>query len=115
MARWVLALPEVADDVVAALRASPMVRMEQADGLIWDLSEDQDWVRGHPAAAAGLVAFFGERQSIPVWFADHAVSVLEVALGGGAPPAIVREAGEFLVALPSPRAAELLERLSPPT
>lgn len=114
MARWTLALPEVADDVVAELRASPTLTMEHADGPIRDLSQDPDWVRGHPAASAGLVAFFGERRSIPAWCADFAVNVLEVALDAGAPWPIVREAGEFLITLPSPRAVALLDRLSSP-
>lgn len=113
MAQWARALPEVADEVVSELRASPKLHMKHADAIIAELNEDEGWVRTHPAAAAGLVAFFAERQSIPTWSVDDAVSTLETALGAGAPPAVVRKAGSYLVAFPSARAAALIKRLPP--
>lgn len=115
MASWLKALPEVADDVVAALRASPKLRMPHADVLVLALEEDMEWVRGHSSAAAGLIAFLAERQSVPSWSENHAVDVLEEALKAGAPPSKVVEAAQALAELPSRRAAELAQRISSST
>jgi hypothetical protein len=111
MISWVEALPEAGPEVVLALRESPMVTLEHADGVLFEWTEDTTWVRAHPAEAAGVVAFLAERRSVDSWMADKALDVLETALSAGAPPQIVLEAAEALVIVAHERAASLVGRI----
>jgi len=111
MIGWVSALPEVASEVLDALRASPGEQIENADHVIWEWTQDDSWVRAHPAEAAGIMAFLGERRCISSWHADDGVNVLSTCLDCGASPDAVRDAAEALVELGSVAARALVERL----
>ena len=112
MVAWAQSLPEVADRVVTALRASPSHHLEHADGILWQWTqEDSAWVQDHPAAAAGVVAFLAERQSVNPWTSEAALDLLETALEAGAPRQAVLEAADLLVSIAPTGAAELVERL----
>lgn len=111
MISWVLALPEVADEVLHELQQSPGEQLERADTLIWQWKKDDTWVRAHPGPAAEVVAFLAERRSIRPFLAERAVTLLEAALEAGAPENIVLHAAESLVALRCPTANALVQRL----
>lgn len=110
MVSWLPALPEAAPEVLEQLVGSPEQNLEHADHLLWSWKQEPSFVEAHPAEAAGLVAFLGERGSISPWMADDAVEVIEKALEHGAPCAIAKGAVEFLVTW-SDSAVRLAERL----
>lgn len=111
MISWVVALPEVADEVLLELQQSPGEQLEHADTQIWKWKEDDAWVRAHPSAAAKLVAFLAARRSIKPLLAEHAVTVLETALEAGAPRDVILRGAESLAALPCPAASRVAQRL----
>lgn len=112
MVGWAEALPEVAEEVVAALRASPEHRLEHADGILWEWTkEDATWVRDHPAVATGMVAFLAERKSVNSWMSDAAFDILEAAFDAGASKRDVLAAAELLAGVSPTRAAALVKRL----
>lgn len=111
MIQWVVALPEVADDVVEMLKSTPGEQLPHADRVIWSWREDETWLRAHPKAATTLIQWLAERRSLSSWHADEAVSLLENALTAGASRVEVTAAAEALAALPCPQAVAFLDRL----
>lgn len=111
MLAWVVALPEVAPEVLEELEASKGESLSGAERTIWKWNKDDRWLREHPLEAVRIIRFIAERRSIPSWFAGHAVELLEKALELGASREQVLAAAEALVTLSSRGAADLVERL----
>lgn len=111
MIDWVMALPEVAAEVVNELSETDGEALSDADRILWDWREREDWVRDHPSEAAAVVKWLAERKSLPSWSADDAVKHLETALGAGAPRALVLVAAEAVAALGCTAAFALIQRI----
>lgn len=111
MIGWAPALPEVADEVLEALRGSPGEHIEHADHTLWQWTQDAAWVRAHPAEAAGIVQWLCERHCMSRWSADNAAAVLNTCVDAGAAAADVRAAVEALMEFAPENATALLRRL----
>ncbi len=102
MISWVVALPEVAPDVIAEMKATASPAIEHGDHILWQWREDDAWVRGHPSEAVAILHYLAEHRAIQLWNEDEAVTLLETALAAGAPHAAVAAAASALAtALPA--------------
>jgi len=111
MSQWITVLPEVADRVIGELRQTDGDNLPHAEGLIWEWSQDPEWVRAHPREASETIKWLAERRSIPTWMCDKALGILETSWKEGAAVETVLAATEVLAAIPWDPAFEFANRL----
>jgi uncharacterized Ntn-hydrolase superfamily protein len=98
MIGWVIALPEVVEEVLAELEETVGAPIAHGDHILWQWKDDESWLRDHPAEAARVVRYLAKQRAIEPWMEREAINALRSALAAGAAHATVESAAEALVA-----------------